>query len=406
MAQKKNVIPNLSYSIAEAKEEIKNGIRGYLAKNAAGEYICTTTARLPFYLEGAPGIGKTEAVKQIADELGIGFVSFSITHHTRNSLIGLPVIRDIEEPGIDGTMHKGKYTEYTMSEIIARPMQEYAKGHTEGILLLDEFNCASEILMPTMLAFLQTRNIGMYRLPDNWIIVLCGNPKEYNDSAKAFSAAILDRVRRISIRTDAKAFLSYADQIQMHPLILGFLKQNEHRIYHISGTREELQVVTFRGWENLSHMMKAYDAIGVKLTKNTVSQYIKSPETASLFYKYYRMNIGSFNSSNVADILAGKNLEENAKILEKENYAYRLDALELLESALLSSCKANTAKKANKEISNVFTFLTKLPDSVSLAESLFHFITDNDETLNVVYKIANEDYLDACRKAYGIKKCA
>ena len=75
------------YTIKQAKEEIKNGIRGYLLKDQAGNYLSRKENRIPFYLEGKPGIGKTEIVRQIAKELEIGFVSFSITHHTRNSLL-------------------------------------------------------------------------------------------------------------------------------------------------------------------------------------------------------------------------------------------------------------------------------------------------------------------------------
>ena len=151
------------YTIQEAKQEIKNGIQSYLLKNEAGEYCYKETARMPFYLEGNPGIGKTEITKQVAEELGIGFVSFSITHHTRNTLLGLPVI--VEEDG-------WKYTEYTMSEIIAKLVQAKKEGFEEGILLLDEFNCASETIFPMMLAMLQTRNIGHYKIPEGWNLVL------------------------------------------------------------------------------------------------------------------------------------------------------------------------------------------------------------------------------------------
>ena len=139
--------------------------------------------RLPFYLEGNPGIGKTQMVGQVAQELGIGFVSFSITHHSRNTVLGLPVINEVS-----GT----KYTEYTMSEIIAKVLACYESGKKEGILLLDEFNCMSDTIMPVMLSFLQTKNIGMHTLPEGWVIVLCGNPSSYNKSARKFDFAILE----------------------------------------------------------------------------------------------------------------------------------------------------------------------------------------------------------------------
>jgi MoxR-like ATPase len=139
------------YTIEKAKIAIKNGIKGYLLKDEKGMYVMKEVNRIPFYLEGEPGIGKTEIVRQIADELGIGYVSFSLTHHTRNSLLGLPVIKNLDD--------ENKYTSYTISEIIAKVWQA-REQHREGILLLDEFTCMSESIVPAMLAFLQTKNIG------------------------------------------------------------------------------------------------------------------------------------------------------------------------------------------------------------------------------------------------------
>ncbi len=80
------------YTISKAKESVKIGIIGYLYKDHEGKYVKEEKDRLPFYLEGMPGVGKTQIVKEIAKELEIGFVSFSLTHHTRNTVLGLPVI--------------------------------------------------------------------------------------------------------------------------------------------------------------------------------------------------------------------------------------------------------------------------------------------------------------------------
>lgn len=65
-------------------------------------------------LMGPPGIGKTQIMEQIAKELKIGLVAYTITHHTRQSAVGLPFIREKEYGG-----QKYSVTEYTMSEIIA-----------------------------------------------------------------------------------------------------------------------------------------------------------------------------------------------------------------------------------------------------------------------------------------------
>ena len=78
--------------IKRAKEEIKNAISAYLLKDEYGEYVIPSVRQRPIFLIGAPGIGKTQIMEQIAKECGLGIVSYTITHHTRQSAIGLPFI--------------------------------------------------------------------------------------------------------------------------------------------------------------------------------------------------------------------------------------------------------------------------------------------------------------------------
>ena len=69
--------------IKRAKEEIKNSIQAYLAKDEFGEYRIPAVRQRPVLLMGAPGIGKTAVMEQVARECGVALVSYSITHHTR-----------------------------------------------------------------------------------------------------------------------------------------------------------------------------------------------------------------------------------------------------------------------------------------------------------------------------------
>ena len=64
--------------------------------------------------DGPPGIGKTQIMEQAARECGVALVAYTITHHTRQSAVGLPFIRQRSYGGRDVSV-----TEYTMSEIIA-----------------------------------------------------------------------------------------------------------------------------------------------------------------------------------------------------------------------------------------------------------------------------------------------
>ena len=101
-------------NIKEAKNEIKNAVRIYLEKDDDGRYRISREKQRPVLLIGAPGIGKTAIMSAVCNELGIGFLGYTITHHTRQSAIGLPFITEKEYGG-----RKYSVTEYTMSEIVA-----------------------------------------------------------------------------------------------------------------------------------------------------------------------------------------------------------------------------------------------------------------------------------------------
>ena len=101
-------------NIKRAKQEIKDAIEAYLARDAYGEYQISSFRQRPVLLIGAPGIGKTQIMEQIAKECGVGLVAYTITHHTRQSAIGLPFISQKEFGGRTCAV-----TEYTMSEIVA-----------------------------------------------------------------------------------------------------------------------------------------------------------------------------------------------------------------------------------------------------------------------------------------------
>ncbi len=104
-------------------------------------------------------------MEQVAKECRIGLVSYTITHHTRQSAVGLPYIREKTFQGKDFSV-----TEYTMSEILASIYQYMEDtGLKEGILFIDEINCVSETLAPTMLQFLQRKTFGNQAVPEGWL---------------------------------------------------------------------------------------------------------------------------------------------------------------------------------------------------------------------------------------------
>ena len=324
------------YTIAKAKEAVKKGIRGYLLKDHTGSYVMKEVNRLPFYLEGAPGIGKTEIVHQIAEELGIGYVSFSLVHHTRNSLLGLPIIKELE----DGD----KYTCYTISEIIAKVMEQKENGYQEGILLLDEFPCMSETILPAMLSFLQTKNIGTHRLPEGWVIVLCGNPPEYNKTARTFDVAIMDRIRTLKVEFQPEVFLEYASSAGIHPAILEYLDIHRQHVYRCKTEKKSQELVTCRGWENISHMLKTYEALEQEVDREAICQFIKSEEVSAEFCQFYEQYCMGFSNKCAEDIFHGVNMEYYVKLYQSLSFDRKWRILDYMTDYLTENHKASFAE--------------------------------------------------------------
>ena len=121
-------------NIKDAKEQIKNALTVYFTKDEFNNYVLPIEKQRPVFLIGPPGIGKTAIMEQIAQELNVAIVSYSMTHHTRQSALGLPFITKKIYDGVEYDI-----SEYTMSEIIASiydMMEETGKKEAHMILHL------------------------------------------------------------------------------------------------------------------------------------------------------------------------------------------------------------------------------------------------------------------------------
>ena len=288
--------------IKRAKQEIKDAVEAYLLKDTFGEYQIPAIRQRPILLMGPPGIGKTQIMEQIAKEMQIGLVSYTITHHTRQSAVGLPFIREKEYGGRTYSV-----TEYTMSEIIASVYDKMEQtGNQEGILFLDEINCVSETLAPAMLQFLQGKTFGTHRLPDGWIIVAAGNPPEYNKSVREFDVVTLDRLKKIDVEADFPVWKEYAYRQGIHQAVISYLDLRRENFCRIENTVDGKRFATARGWEDLSRLIQVYETLGKTADREVIGQYIQHRTIAKDFANYLELYYKYRTDYNVGEILEGK----------------------------------------------------------------------------------------------------
>ena len=326
-------------NIKEAKQYIEETVTMYLKKDSDGEYRVPVVRQRPIFLLGAPGIGKTAIMEQIAADLNIALVSYSMTHHTRQSALGLPFITHKEFDGMEYDV-----SEYTMSEIIASVYDVMRNsGIKEGILFLDEINCVSETLAPSMLQFLQYKVFGRHKVPDGWIIVTAGNPPEYNKSVRDFDVVTLDRMKILEVEAEYSVWKEYAKSKELHPAIISFLDINKDYFYSVETTVKGKNYITARGWEDLSEMIKLYEESSLSVKQTLIEQYLRNDKVVREFSAYYDIFKKYQSTYKIKEILKG-NISE--VIISKGNSASideRMSVMGMLIDEICRSIKDNIA---------------------------------------------------------------
>ena len=268
-------------NIAEAKNQIETVEDTSPAMKQSAYLIARSAASL--FLPQRTRHWKTAVVGRSGKrKLGIGLVSYSMTH--THGKARSACLSSCHKRYGDEVRRQRKYDERKSSHrftITAR------KGYDRGFFFLDEIDCVSETLYPSMLQFLQFKTFGRHKIPDGWTVVCAGNPPEYNRSVYDFDVVTLDRLRKIAVEPDLEAWRAYAIKTGVHPAILSYLEVKPDHFYSVESTPDGKSFVTARGWDDLSRIIKLREMKGKTVDRILVDQFLQDDSIAERFAQYY-----------------------------------------------------------------------------------------------------------------------
>lgn len=211
---------------------------------------------IPLYLHGSPGVGKSDALKQLAVEAKVGFKDIRIGTMLPEDLTGIPV------PDLEKKVATWLRAEFWPNE---------ARDGKEGIICFDELSDANRSLQSCIYRVILDRQIGECVLPPGWWPVAAGNRREDRAAAGSISTALANRFAHIHIRADADCWLQWANVNNIDPMLIGFIKFKKDMLHSMEGA-DLLAFPSPRSWARASKVFDAPEGMRFKLVAANVGE--------------------------------------------------------------------------------------------------------------------------------------
>ena len=191
----------------------------------------------PLMIWGAPGLGKSSILRQVADSMGIGFIDIRLAQREPVDIRGLPV------PGEDGVKW------LVASEWPRDP-------ESRGIILFDEITAADRSLQVAAYEFILDRRLGdLYSVPPGWYICAAGNRTIDRAVASTMSSALANRFMHVELGEDVESWIRWARMNDIAPEVMGFIRFKPDSLFRQEGENLERGWPSPRSWERVSRML-------------------------------------------------------------------------------------------------------------------------------------------------------
>jgi len=196
------------------------------------------TQKVPTFLWGAPGIGKSSIVKSIAKERGIGFIDLRLALMDPTDLKGIPF-----------------YDKESHSALWAPPAFLPREG--EGILFLDELNSAAPAVQSSAYQLILDRAIGEYKLPDGWAIVAAGNRESDRGVTYKMPAPLANRFVHFELEVSVEDWRSWAYGAGMDARIIAYITYKNEHLFTFDAKKQQKSFATPRSWEYVHNILES-----------------------------------------------------------------------------------------------------------------------------------------------------
>ena len=246
----------------------------------------------PLMVWGAPGLGKSTVVREITEELKIGFIDVRLAQREPVDMRGLPV-------------PENDRVKWLVSSEWPRDPK------SRGIIMFDELTAADRTLQVASYEFILDRRLGdLYKVPPGWYILAAGNRVEDKAVACAMSSALANRFLHVEVRAESESFLRWATTHSIHPAVINFIRYRPERLF--CQEKENLQRgwPSPRSWERVSTMLKISDHCRQQSILNNALPGLIGEGTAAEFQSFLQNRFYMIGNCDIRErLLSGEPIQ-------------------------------------------------------------------------------------------------
>jgi len=287
--------------------------------------------KLPVFIWGAPGIGKSSIVKQIASEKGLAFIDLRLSLLDPTDLKGIPF-----------------FNAETNEGVWAKPSFLPSVPDSKGILFLDEINSAPPAVQASAYQLILDRKVGEYELPEGWSIVAAGNRENDRGVVYKMPPPLANRFVHFEMEVNFDDWKAWAYKSKIDSSIIGYLAYDKSMLFTFDATSNEKSFATPRSWEYVDSIIKS--GIEEELILDSISGAVG--REAAVGYISFKKVMNDLPDLNTI-------LEGTRKEIKQEDSKVMMGLAIGLVNALLE----NSSEEA---IDNVLKFSLQLPGEFAI----------------------------------------